>query len=227
MFTRLSSLFLFTSLLASPLQADTVHIMADRDNTLIEFEAGQTANGSGPSFFAGHTNQAEFGIRRGLVRFDVAAALPENALIDRAFVSLYQSSGNTVPSAVSLHRVLADWGEGASFSSGGSGAPAEENDATWQHTFYAYDYWVKEGGHFIPHASAIATVGGKDFFTWQSNANLVNDVRLWLHAPQQNYGWLVMGNEETRGSVKRFTSREGADSNQYPMLTIEYHLPGE
>ena len=224
---RILSVLLFSCLSVSSVFADTVHIPADRDTTLIEFEAGQTSNGSGPSFFAGHTNQAESGIRRGLVRFDVAAALPENALIGRAFVSLFQSSGNASPSAVSLHRVLADWGEGASFSAGGSGAPAEENDATWLHTFYAYDYWVKEGGHFIPHASATATVSGKDFFTWQSNTHLVNDVRLWLHAPQQNYGWLVMGDEETRGSVKRYTSREGADSNQYPMLTIEYHLPGE
>jgi len=226
MFKMLST-FLLTCLTTLPAFADMVHITADRDNTLIEFEAGQTSNGIGPSFFAGHTNQAEFGIRRGLVRFDVAAALPDNALIDRAFVSLYQSSGNAEPDAVSLHRVLADWGEGASFSAGGSGAPAEENDATWLHTFYEYDYWVKEGGHFIPHASATATVDGKDYFTWQSNTHLVNDVRLWLHAPKQNFGWLLMGDEETRGSVKRYTSREGANSNQHPMLTIEYYLPGE
>jgi len=224
---RILPTLLLTGLTALPAFADMVHIPADRDNTLIEFEAGQTSNGSGPSFFAGHTNQAELGIRRGLVRFDVAAALPDKALIDRAFVSLYQSSGNAEPDAVSLHRVLADWGEGASFAAGGSGAPAEENDATWLHTFHEYDYWVKEGGHFIPHASATATVGGKDYFTWQSNTHLVNDVRLWLHAPQQNFGWLVMGDEETRGSVKRYTSREGADSNEHPMLTIEYHLPGE
>jgi hypothetical protein len=224
---RILTTLLLTCLTALPAFAEMVHISADRDNTLIEFKAGQTSNGIGPSFFAGHTNQAEFGIRRGLVRFDVAAALPDKALIDRAFVSLYQSSGNAEPDAVSLHRVLADWGEGASFSAGGGGAPAEANDATWLHTFYEYDYWVQEGGHFIPHASATATVGGKGYFTWQSNTHLVNDVRLWLHAPQQNFGWLVMGDEETRGSVKRYTSREGADSNQHPMLTIEYHLPGE
>ena len=36
-----------------------------------------------------------------------------------------------------------------------------------------------------------------------------------------------MGDEDTGGSVKRFASREGADSNQHPMLRIEYHLPGE
>lgn len=238
MFTRLSSLFLFTSLLASPLQADTVHIMADRDNTLIEFEAGKTANGSGPSFFTGHTNQAEFGIRRGLVRFNVAAALPENALIDSVSLKLYQSSGNSTSSAVSVHRVLSDWGEGASVATGGKGVAAAADDATWLHTYYDYDYWVQQGGHFVPHASATAIVGGKGYYTWESTVHMVNSVRMWLHAPEHNYGWLVMGDEETLGSVKSFFSSECVDarvdarylcgdSNQRPMLTIEYHLPGE
>jgi hypothetical protein len=235
---RILSTLLLTCLTALPAFAGMVTIPADRDATLIEFEAGERANGSGPSFFAGHTNQEEFGTRRGLVRFDVAAALPENALIDGASLRLYQSSGNAEPSAVSLHRVLSDWGEGASIATGGQGVLAEPGDATWLHTFYDYDYWVQQGGHFIPHASATAMVGGKAFYQWENIVHLENDVRLWLHAPQQNYGWLVMGDEDTGGSVKSFYSRECvdadvddrrkcADSNQRPMLTIEYHLPGE
>ena len=44
--------------------------------------------------------------------------------------------------------------------------------------------------------------------------------------PSSNFGWLLMGDESTGGSAKRFDSREGANSDQYPMLTIEYHLPG-
>ncbi len=106
---------LFTSLLALPAFADMVHISADRDNTLIEDADGARSNGIGPAFFAGRTNQSMFSVRRALVRFDVAAALPEDAIIDRVFLSLYQDSSNVEPSDVSLHRVLADWGEGASF----------------------------------------------------------------------------------------------------------------
>lgn len=238
MFIRLSSLFLFTCLLASPLQADMVHITADRDATLIEFNAGEAANGSGPSFYAGHTNQENFGIRRALLHFDVASALPENALIDSVSLKLYQSSGNAEEGAFSLHRVLSDWGEGASVATGGSGAPVEDNDATWLHTFYDYDYWVQQGGLFVPHASATTMIRGKGFYTWENTVYLENNVRLWLHAPEHNYGWLVMGDENTRGSVKSFYSRECVDaavedkykctgSDQRPMLTIKYHLPGE
>ena len=224
---KLSPLILFICLAASPLQADMVHIMADRDATLIEDTAGSLANGSGPSIFAGHTSQELFGVRRALVRFDVASALPEDAIIDRVFLSLYENSNNPAPSKVNLHRVLADWGEGASFSKGGSGAPAQENDATWLHTFYDYDYWVHQGGHFVPQPSASETVGGNDFYTWQSTQHMVNNVRHWLHNPERNFGWLVMGDEYTLGSVKRFASREGSVTDQQPQLTIEYHLPGE
>jgi hypothetical protein len=218
---------IFTSLITLPAFADMVHIPADRDTTLIEDAEGDAANGSGPAFFAGRTNQSLYSIRRAVVRFDVASALPQNAVIDRVFLTLYQGSNNEQPSDVSLHRVLADWGEGASFSGGGGGAPAEPDDATWLHTFYDYDFWVQQGGHFVPHASATATIAGNDFYTWQSTVQMVNNVGLWLHNPERNFGWLLMGDEDTGGSVKRFASREGADSNQHPMLSIEYHLPGE
>ena len=231
MFIRFSSLCIMLLLAASPLQADTVHISADRDATLIEDANGAVANGSGPAFFAGRTNQQQFSIRRALIRFDVAAALPERAIIDRVFLSLYQASGsNTGAHAVTLHRVLQDWSEGPAFSSGGSGAASGPGDVTWLHTRYDNsdpEYWTRAGGHFIPHASTSAAVGGKGFYTWQSSASLVSDVVLWLHAPQRNFGWLIMGEEDTPQNSKRFASREAPDANQHPMLTIEYHLPGE
>ena len=228
MFTRVSSLFLLACLLASPLQADMVHIPADRDATLIEDANGAAANGIGPAFFAGRNNQGQFALRRALIRFDVAGNLPERALIDRAFVSLYQTSNsNAGTSTVSLHRVLQDWSEGTAFSAGGGGAPSTAGDVTWLHTSYDLEYWVQAGGHFIPNASGSEQVAGQGFYTWQDSINLVNDVRVWLHSPQQNFGWLVMGDEDTPQSAKRFASREAPAVDQQPMLTIEYHLPGE
>ena len=227
---------LLSCLTATPAFAETVHITADRDATLIEDAEGDVANGSGPSIFAGQTNQSMFGVRRALVRFDVASALPADAIIDSAYLSMYENSNNAAPSDISVHRVLADWGEGASFSNGGSGAPAQEGDATWLHTFYDYDYWVQQGGQYVANASASETVGGNDFYTWQSTNQTVNNVRYWLHHPQRNFGWLIMGDEYMRGSVKRFASRESGNCdpengtgncNLRPMLTIEYHLPGE
>lgn len=209
-------------------QAETVHIKAERDATLIQDAYGALANGAGPALFAGRTGQAAFALRRGLIRFDVVAALPEHALIDRVFVSLYQTSdNNTTAHGVSLHRVLEDWSEGAAFSSGGGGASAGSGDATWLHTDYDGEYWVRVGGHFVARTSATEVVAGAGFYTWQNTPGLIGDVRLWLHAPQQNFGWLIRGEEEIPQTAKRFASREAASPDQHPVLTIEYHLPGE
>ena len=218
---------LTSCLMVAAVFADEVNIPADRDTTLIEDAEGDAANGSGPGFFAGHTNQAEYGTRRGLIHFDVAAALPGNAIIDRVSLRLYQNSSNSEPGVISVHRVLSDWGEGKSSRSGGRGAPAEADDATWLYTFYDQRNWAHPGGHFVPDASAAEVVKDRSFHTWKSTDKLVDDVRLWRHEPQQNFGWLLMGDEETRGSVKRFASRESKESRQHPMLRIEYHLPGE
>lgn len=228
MHAKLRLSFVALMLALSPLlQAEMAHIPADRDATLIEDAHGALANGSGPALFAGRTGQAAFGLRRGLIRFDVAGALPERAIIDRVFLSLYQTSNNNPdPRTVSLHRVLQDWGEGSSFSSGGGGATAGSGDATWLHTDYDAAYWTMAGGHFVTRPSADALIDGAGFYTWQGSS-LVTNVLLWLHSPQRNFGWLLMGDEGTAQSSKRFASREAADPAQHPVLTIEYHLPGE
>jgi len=129
-------------------------------------------------------------LSRALIHFDVAGALLEHALIDRAFVSLYQTSNSNVSShTISLHRILEDWSEGPAFSSGGGGAAAAgPGDVTWLHTDHDLGYWVQAGGNFVVSASASEAVGGTGFYAWQSGVKLVNAVRLWLHAPLQNFG---------------------------------------
>lgn len=228
MFTRFFSLCIALCLPVFAVQAEMVHIAAVRDATLIEDANGALANGAGPALFAGRTGQAAYGLRRALIRFDVAAVLPERARIDRVFLSLYHTSdNNTTAHTVSLHRVLEGWSEGTAFSAGGGGAPAGAGDVTWLHTTYDTQFWNRAGGHFVTHASAGEVVAGAGFYTWQSSAGLVNDVRLWLHAPQQNFGWLLLGDEDSLQSSKRFASREAAAADQQPVLTIEYHLPAE
>ena len=123
-------------LLGLPAAAETVLVEAGRDATLIEDPDGAWANGAGPFLFAGRTSQARNAIRRGLLYFDVAAALPRRAIVESAALRLFQSGGNTGVQELRLQRLLADWGEGSSSSSGGGGAPSGLGDATWLHAFY-------------------------------------------------------------------------------------------
>jgi hypothetical protein len=216
-------LLLLTPALAT---AETVLIDAGRDATLIEDPDGALANGSGPVFFVGRTNQAQDSVRRGLVYFDVAAALPRNARVENVRLTLYMSPSNPGPRGIHLHRLLADWGEGASSASGGGGDFSAPGDATWIHTFYDDAFWVRPGGHFVGRASASREVGDTGFYTWESTRKMVADVRLWLAAPHRNFGWILIGDETTPQNAKSFASREEPDASLRPVLEVTYHLRG-
>jgi len=213
-------------LLGTPVLAETVFVEAARDATLIEDPDGARANGSGPLLFAGRTSQAQNGIRRGLLYFDVAAVLPRNAIIESASLRMFHPGGNNAAREIRLNRVLADWGEGASAAAGGGGAVSETGDATWLHAFYDHAVWVHNGGQFVGRASSAQEVGPTGFYTWESTEHLVQDVRLWKSAPQRNFGWILIGDETTRQNTKKFASRENPDRSIRPQLEIAYRLPG-
>jgi hypothetical protein len=205
-----------------PAAAETVLIEADHDGTLIEHPDGALANGSGPFVFAGRTSQTWNGIRRGLLYFDVASALPPRAIIESVSLRLFQVGGNTGTREVRLHRLLAPWGEGPSSTAGGGGAPSGPGDATWLHTFYDDNFWVRRGGQFLGRVSARQDVGGAGYYTWVSNPHLVQDVRLWNSAPQRNFGWILIGDETTLQNAKKLASRENPDPSIRPRLEVTY-----
>jgi hypothetical protein len=216
-------------LVASAAGADTAVIVADRDNTLYEDEVGAVSNGAGEHFFAGTNNQGR--IRRGVVHFDVSA-IPPGSTIDSAVLTLNMSQTIAGPSAVSLHRATADWGEGASQAAGqeGAGGPAEAGDATWIHTFFDGLFWTNPGGDFDAGASATTIVNQEGPYSWGSTAGMIADVEAWVADASQNFGWVVIGEEPLGGkqepSAKRFDSREiGSDGLQFPELVIGFTPP--
>ncbi len=124
---------------ANAARADVTTLVATRDNTLIESLSGGRSNGAGPAIFAGRTSQSGNSIRRALLAFDLAGAIPAGAIIESVTLELELTVSNDEPAILSLHRVLRAWGEGTSSSGGGSGAPVTMDDATWIHSFYDSD----------------------------------------------------------------------------------------
>jgi hypothetical protein len=221
------AILLLTVLLGiEPAAPETLTLEANRDATLIEDPGGSLANGAGPSCFMGRTAQSENGIRRALLSFDVAAALPRGAVIESVALRLFVTPSNPDPRPIRLHRVLADWGEGPSASSGGGGAAALPGDVTWLHTFWDYDFWVQIGGQFLGRASAERTVASPGDCVWSDSPHLTQDVRLWNAAPERNFGWMVIGDETTRQTAKSFASREHPDPAVRPRLEIIYRNAG-
>ena len=202
----------------------TVRIEASRDATLVEDPDGALADGTGPYVRAGRTSQMAQSRRRALLYFDVAAALPRNAKVESVTLNLHMSQTNAGPVEVAVHRVLAEWKEGPSFSMGGIGTRSERGDVTWLHNSYAGSLWVKPGAEFIPHPSAERTVDRVGPYTWTSTDELEADVRLWSEAPHRNFGWVLVGDESSSTSVKRFDSRESDSPSLRPTLEVTYRL---
>lgn len=220
---RLSVLCTTLAALAGvPAAADMVTLTASADNTLYFDNGGALSNGAGEYFFAGLT--AGGLSRRGLVAFDVAAALPAEATIESAVLTLEMSRTISGPQTVELRRVLSAWGEGASdaVDEEGIGAPSAPGDATWIHTFFPNDFWLSAGGDFDFVVSASQSVDQNGAYTWGSTAQMVADVQGWLDDPGSNHGWLVLGNELAAGTAKRFNTSENANPATVPRLTLEF-----
>jgi hypothetical protein len=230
---------------------DGKEMWPSRDNTLYQhtMNPAEWSNGSGQHMFAGQigTNAvAPMGVlRRSLLAFDVASAVPANATITSAVLRLNVSRVQNVAGNVSLHRMLEDWGEGGSDAPGvntGSaegGGPdgatlpdAEANEATWTHRMHgggAATQWAnaaggQAGADYAAADSDTQSVNATGMYTW-SSSTLVDDVQSMLDNPSSNYGWMVIGEEGTSRSVKRFDTRENPIAANRPILIIDYTTP--
>lgn len=204
--------------------ADVVEIEAGKDNTLYEDVEGMLSNGAGDHFFVGVTGQNS--IRRGLIAFDVATAVPEGSTITSVTLTLNMSMTIVGPQTIELHRASANWGEGASDAPGeeGGGIGALPGDATWLHTFFDTDFWTTSGGDFEPVASGSALVSFNGPYTWDSTPDMVADAQGWLDDPSSNFGWIVTGDETAFPTAKRFDTRENPLPDTNPLLTVEFTI---
>src|SRR4051794_8388981 len=109
---NLKNAFLLFALLGSSAMADTVILPASKDNTIYEDTFGQYSNGQGIYLYTGLIGQEL--LRRAFIAFDLSS-IPSNATVTGATLTLHLSrTGPENPGDVSLRRVLANWGEGAS-----------------------------------------------------------------------------------------------------------------
>lgn len=213
------------ALLPSTVSAVQVTIPAAQDNTLYQLASGTASNGVGEYIFTGRTSDGLD--RRGVIRFDVASAVPAGATINSVSLQMHVSrTKNNTLRATTLHRVLASWGEGTSNAgqNEGQGAAPTTDDATWIHRFYPGTLWTAAGGDFAATASATVLVSGNGSYTWTAGT-LPADVQAWLDTPAANFGWLMRGDESVIETAKRFDSRENGQIANRPSLIVDY-TPG-
>ena len=222
--------------LAAPSAAQqTVTLNPTRDNTVFEHpwpQGGETSNALGPGLYAGMSFLAmPERIRRALLHFDVAGALPAGATVVGAKLELTVTQARDVSMRdFFVHRVTTAWGNGTSVppagpGGGGRGGSATANDPTWTQASTPNTPWEMPGGDFETVASAQATVTNTvgQLATF-SSTGMIADVQSWLDAPMSNDGWLIKGDEITEVAFKarRFASVDHPDSNLRPRLVIDY-----
>jgi hypothetical protein len=124
-----------------------------------------------------------------------------------------------------LHRVLQDWGEGSSDAPGaeGRGTTGSPEDATWDVAMEGVN-WVNPGGDFVATPSASTSVAGTGRYTWDSTDMLVADVQRWLTIPEENFGWILIGDESRGRTAKRFHSLQNLSESDRPALNIEFEI---
>lgn len=245
-FLPLAALLITAACTRGRVNAAIISLPARADATILE---NNPHNGSGRStgLFAG-TNGAS-SPRRALIAFDLSA-IPAGAIIESVQLTLYlgqvAGSGGGTPgggvdvATIGLHRIAAAWGEGEtqlrsppsdSFVGIGQGAPAEDDDVTWNDRFAAADppaQWTQPGGDFGATASATLTIGRtlNIPYAWPSTAVLVADVQYWLTNPALDFGWILVNlDESSRTTFRALYSRDAATAAFHPSLTVSYSTP--
>lgn len=203
-------------------QVQTLTLNPIKDNTIYKDEA--KSFGGGTTFFAGRNGAGK--ARRALIQFDLLS-LPLNVQIDSVKLVVTCDQTNANNKLVSLHRLTTDWGEGTQGSSGGAGGGgaggvAEVGDATWTDAKHTTQAWNTVGGDFIADTSVSMVLAGTGEYEFKS-LRLAQDVQNWATGINDNYGWVVIGQEDAGITAYRFVSKEGLAAKQ-PELRIYYHI---
>jgi spore coat protein A len=204
-----------------------VSIPASKDNTLFQLTSGEASNGAGEYLFTGRTKEALD--RRAVIHFNIGAFIPAGSTINTASLQMRVSRVKTnTLRATTLHRLLADWGEGTSNAgqNEGQGAPPTTNDATWNNRFDPATPWTTPGGDFDGTATATVLISVTGAYAW-SGVSVVADVQSWLDTPSSNFGWLIRGDETTTETTKRLDSKENTNAANRPVLIVDYTPSGE
>jgi hypothetical protein len=225
MHSRLTTTSAALLTLTSAIAAQTTTVIAcGRDNTLYQSATGAFSNALGESVFVGVSAQGQ--LRRALLWFDVAAALPPGARVITAELRMeIVFSPALSPTPLFLHRPLLPWGEGSSYATaggGGQGAPSTPGDATWTHAIDPILPWTTPGGDFAPQPSAILELPVAGTVLGFVDAG---EVQQWLYQPSTNLGWLLKTPEASSiDRARRLESRESPGSP--PQLRVQWLLPG-
>ena len=154
------------------------------------------------------------GARHGLLRFDLSA-LPAQAIVESATLSLHLLQHEPGEMTVAVHRVSAPWAEG---NQDGGGTP---DGATW-HTHDGVTAWGASGGDYDATASDTVTVSNVD--GTRSEWDVTTLAQAWAADPSANHGMLLR--YVSGDSLDHFfASSDHSITSNHPRLTVSFRCP--
>lgn len=195
----------------------TSEFAPNKDNSI--FSESQNSSGVG-KLYTGKNSAGN--LRRSLIHFDVSS-IPANANIENVTLSVDVEKNGPSSTSSDKHYIYGlsnDWGEGISNPSGGSGAPAVAPDATWTDNMFGSSVWTTPGGDYINteiSTTNFTTLTGD--YVFPSTAEFISLVQSWVENSSNNYGVILLSEESTSGTARRFGSK---DAGTPPTLTITY-----
>ena len=208
---------------------ESVFVTPSADTALLQ--SFPSNNFGAQTWFNSGTTQTYL-TNRGLMKFDLAAALPAGAKIIFAQLSIEvvgQPVDGDAPSPFQLRRMLRDWGEGTKKGNPPTlGAPATVGEADWTHRFaLTTNTWAAPGGgegiDFVTASSGEQYVYGINLspYLFDATPAMFGDLQNWLAHPETNFGWMLLSLSEAENfSARRFASRE--DMYRAPKLQVDF-----
>jgi hypothetical protein len=205
------------------------------DNTIYQ-NTPSNSDGQGPDMYVGDLGSrsgSPGSPRRGLIQFDLSA-IPPGSIVTSVTLTLkltLSAGGSSGTTPVTLHEMLASWGEGASSApvAGGLGVAALPGDATWTNRFWNGATWTTPGGDFDAVVSSTANVGqvasGSSLTVNWLGAGIQGDVQEWVDHPNANFGWILIGDETGVNNARRFATAENVTVSLRPVLTVNFTVP--
>lgn len=185
-------------------------VLFPQADTMIRDSDLPPGGGSSSSVAVGTTRDNRHA--RALLKFDVPTLPPGSTLTNAyAVITVSQVPGSGLPGQFSLHRMLQPW---------------DELEATWEST--GFSAWGGAGGledtDYAGLSSATTILDRTGRYEFR-DTNIFNDAELWMTNADANMGWMVLCDEETLWTAKRFITREANYPESEPQLVLEYSAP--
>lgn len=161
-------------------------------------------------------NDFSGGALRGLVRFNLPAALNDRVSITGATLTMTTSSvppdGTAAAATAFVERLTEDWGQGngagaQALGTYTAGSPCTSSGATWNKPLCSGAAWATVGGSVTGTVSASASVPASlgSIVQWNA-AGMASDVQTWANDATSNHGWrLRSSTEATYDMMQAFT----------------------